>query len=209
LEIILETKNGLLVHLGCFDQPVENWYNTDITPHIWISRVSFLPYALYRMNLISSGRYGQHRRGVFKKIHYLNLKKKLPFKDDSVNAFFSSHVIEHLYIHHTESLLREILRTLVPGGSVRFVLPDLEYCMRLYDPADPRKFLETIFENTQRGLEKNQHKWMYTAPYLIRLLKETGFSFPCQREYQKTDFIPFIPLDNRPENSFYVEARKP
>jgi hypothetical protein len=49
---------------------------------------------------------------------------------------------------------------------------------------------------------------MYTAPYLERMLREVGFQFVWLQAYRKSHYRPFIDLDNRPENSFYMEAQK-
>lgn len=196
------------IHLGCFDQPAEGWYNTDITPHIWIARIPYLPHILFKLRMMSAQRWHQHKEGVFRKVHYLNLSRKLPFKNNSVKAIFSSHVLEHLNIEVTEALLQEVYRILEPGGYVRLVLPDLEWALRLYDKKDPRRFLEVVFENTQGGLEKNQHKWMFTAEYTATLLRKAGFESVSNMSFRKSEYEPFIALDNRPENSFYIEARK-
>jgi predicted SAM-dependent methyltransferase len=201
-------KHSIHLHLGCFDQPAQGWYNTDITPHIWIARIPLLAYLLWRTKVISQQRWQQHRDGVFRKVHYLNLSKALPFDNNSVKAVFSSHVLEHLHIKVTESLLEEIFRILEPGGYVRLVLPDLEYAMRLYSKHDPRAFLEMVFENATPGLEKNQHKWMFTAEYAETLLRDAGFPIVNRKSFQETEYEPFRDLDNRPDNSLYIEARK-
>ena len=58
------------------------------------------------------------------------------------------------------------------------------------------------------SLAKNQHKWMFTFPYMSDSLSEAGFQKIWKCEYKKSSYHPFIELDNRQENSFYIEAQK-
>ena len=201
-------RNTLLVQLGCFDQPSDGWYNTDITPHILISIIPGLPKLLYMLNKLDHKRYEQHKNKVFKKVHYLDLRKKFPFKNESVDAFFSSHVFEHLYNFEFEAILNEILRSLKIGGYVRFVLPDLNYVVSLYNRENPETFLRYMYENQFPSLKKNQHRWMYTDYSLKVLLEKKGFKKVRICKYRETEFMPFMSLDNREGESFYVEAQK-
>lgn len=195
------------LHLGAYDQAIDGWVNTDITPHIWISRVPFLPLFLYKLNVITSERYRQHKRKVFSKLKYLDLARPLPFVSGSVEAIFSSHVLEHLFMDEVERLIHEMYRVLKPGGVCRVVVPDLEKIVALYDPDDPRDFLEGIFEISKRGAVKNQHHCGFTGRFLIRLFSEANFS-QCAIEQYKTGRCPDIEqLDNRPESLFF-EATK-
>lgn len=199
-----------LVQLGCFDQPMEGWENFDLTPHLFISRIPLLPLLLYKLNILSKLRYEQHKKGIFRKIKYLNISKKLPFKDNSVDAFFSSHVIEHLYYRETKSLLKEIYRCLKSGGYVRTVLPSLSLIMKKYNEESPNQFLYALFENGNSTNYKNFHKWMYTEKSFSQELINAGFNKDKVKimSYKQTDFQEFIRLDNRPENSIYIEAQK-
>lgn len=196
------------IQLGCFNQPAEGWYNTDITPHILISKIYGLPFILNKVGKMTNERYLDHKTGIFKKVHYLNLLNKLPFNNNSINAYFSSHVLEHLPLEYTKSLLKEIFRTLKVKGYLRLVLPDLEYAISIYNKTNPEPFLKMIFENQTSPLSKNQHKWMYTFPYMKNLLNEVGFTNILKLNFKQSNYLPFIDLDNRPGNSFYIEAQK-
>jgi SAM-dependent methyltransferase len=67
-----------------------------------------------------------------KNVQRIDLRRPLPFPDDCFDAIYSSHVLEHLLRKDAETLLRDILRKLKPGGTVRIVVPDLEGICRLY-----------------------------------------------------------------------------
>jgi predicted SAM-dependent methyltransferase len=62
----------------------------------------------------------------------IDLRKPLPFPDDSFDAIYSSHVLEHFTPDEGAFLLREMTRCLVPGGACRVVVPDLEIACREY-----------------------------------------------------------------------------
>lgn len=202
------TKPPLRVNLGCFDSSEEGWINTDITPHIWISRIPGSAWILWKCGLMDRARYDQHRAKIFDRVTYLNMAKRFPFRDNQVEAYFTSHALEHLYVYQTKKVLREIYRTLAPGGFVRIVLPDLDDAMSDYDAADPTVFLERIFQASEPSMKKNHHHWMYTSPYMDALLQEAGFSRIWVQGYQRTQYSPFLKLDNRPEGSFFIEAQK-
>src|SRR5437660_5420619 len=120
------------LHLGAFHRGIPGWINTDITPHIWITRVPFAVALLKYFGKISEERWQQHRNGCFNNLKYMDLARPLPFPDGSVSAVFSSHVLEHLFSDQIERLVPEIYRVLVPGGVCRVVVPDLEQIVRLY-----------------------------------------------------------------------------
>lgn len=205
---IFNSNKNLYVQLDCFNQPANGWYNTDITPHLFIARIPLLACILFKIGIITPERYNEHKRGIFKKVYYLNLVKKFPFRSESVDAFFSSHVFEHVYLYQFEHVLKEIYRTLKKNGVFRIVLPDLDYVIKLYDSKNPTKFLEYMYENHTKTLSKNSHKWMYSAEYLKGILEKHGFKDVKICKYRQTSFPPFILLDNRKDESIFLEAYK-
>lgn len=61
-----------------------------------------------------------------------DLRRPLPFADNSADAVYSSHVLEHLNREHARKLVGEMRRVLRAGGIVRVAVPDLEEACRLY-----------------------------------------------------------------------------
>jgi SAM-dependent methyltransferase len=55
-----------------------------------------------------------------------DIRKRLPFEDNSVDACYHSHVLEHLTASDGKGLLKECFRVLKPKGILRVVVPDLE-----------------------------------------------------------------------------------
>lgn len=60
----------------------------------------------------------------------VDLNQPLPFDDNSIEEFYSHHVLEHFNRPQLTTLLLEIKRCLKPGGKLTSRLPDLEWAMR-------------------------------------------------------------------------------
>lgn len=65
-------------------------------------------------------------------IRYHDVRKPLPFADDTFEAAYALHIVEHLTPAEAASLLNELSRVLKPGGIVRISTPDLEDICRSY-----------------------------------------------------------------------------
>ncbi len=196
------------VQLGAFDQSVAGWVNTDISRHLFIARVPLLHHLLYAVGVLPWERYVQHREGIFRKLRYVDLTRPLPFNDGSVQAFFSSHVLEHLYFAEVEALIREMQRCLVTGGICRVVVPDLDKLIALYESNDPRPFIDKLFEASSRKQAKAAHHSAFTGSSLVGMFTAAGFSTAATRTFQQGQCPDIELLDNRPDESLYVEAVK-
>lgn len=74
----------------------------------------------------------------------LDLRRRLPFKDNSVELCFSEHFLEHLSPEEGFAHLRDVLRILKPGGRYRVVVPHAERFMEQYIRGEIA-FFETAF----------------------------------------------------------------
>jgi predicted SAM-dependent methyltransferase len=195
------------LHLGCLDRSVNGWLNTDVTPNIFVSKIPLAARALRTLRLIDEQRYGQHRAGVFKRVRYVNAAKRLPYADDSFEYAFCAHMLEHLTRDQAVVCVREVCRVLGPGGVFRVVVPDLDHAIRSYQSSNPELFLKLIYE-PGRGFAKNSHHWMYNRASLRDLMLRSGFSQAEQCEYQQGRCPDLDQLDNRPEQSLFMEGTK-
>ena len=59
-----------------------------------------------------------------------DIRKGLPFIDSFFDGVYHSHVIEHLTPKDALVFMRECVRILRPGGSLRIATPDLETIAR-------------------------------------------------------------------------------
>jgi len=146
----------------------------------------------------------KHNRFVFHDLSY-----SVPFGDNTIDCVFSSHFLEHLSQRDGCRLVGEIYRVLKPGGRVRLSVPDLGYALSLYDRGEKERMLQNYFFVDHRGSYHSQHKYMYDFGILKSLLAEKGFVQieKCTFHLGKSPDIEL--LDNRLEDSLFVEAAKP
>jgi predicted SAM-dependent methyltransferase len=67
-----------------------------------------------------------------KDVVYLDVRKPFPLPDASFDLVYSEHMIEHLTYADGQRCLRESLRVLRPGGTIRVATPSLERLAALY-----------------------------------------------------------------------------
>jgi predicted SAM-dependent methyltransferase len=147
-----------------------------------------------------------------------DLRRGLPFADESCALIFSEHVIEHLAREDAEALLNECHRVLEPGGVLRLSTPDAERFLRSY--AGDREFLhhpefpepiETPLDRINMMMrEGGQHLWVYDSASLVSLLGRVGFSAASRQQFgvSQAARMQHIDTPGRAFESLYVEAVK-
>ena len=63
---------------------------------------------------------------------YHDIRKGIPFDDNTFDALYALRIIEHLTLREGEIFVSEIYRVLKPGGICRLTAPDLEDVVRQY-----------------------------------------------------------------------------
>jgi ubiquinone/menaquinone biosynthesis C-methylase UbiE len=157
---------------------------------------------------MTTERYEQHKRGVFKKVRYMNVTRPFPYRSHTFDAVFSCHMLEHLRPDQAEFCLAECFRVLAREGVCRVVVPDLDILVSSYDSRRPEAFLAGIYEPVRHARGKNTHHWLYNANSLIALLRSIGFAEAYRCDYRKGRCPDINTLDNRPEGSLFVEGVK-
>jgi predicted SAM-dependent methyltransferase len=147
-----------------------------------------------------------------------DIRRGLPLQADSVDYAVSVHALPELPYPELVPALAELRRVLKPEGVLRLVLPDLDravdaYCRGDVDyfqvsPEDARSasgrfILHVLWFGYSRSL--------FTREFAEELLTEAGFVRVRACAYRRTSgpFGRIVELDNRPEESLYLEARKP
>jgi SAM-dependent methyltransferase len=194
------------IHFGAFNCPVEGWTNTDITPHLYIARVPRLAWVLHKVGKMPLDRYRDHQRGSFSQLRYLNVCKRWPFHDNSADAIFSSHVVEHLTLRGARNCLANAYRVLKSGGVLRIVVPDLDAYIAEYSKQNAYDWAISLFEADQVA-EKNMHHFMYNCESMAKIMNEAGFSDIRRLSYRVGSCPDLDRLDNRPD-SLFMEAIK-
>ena len=109
--------------------------------------------------------------------------------DESVDAVFSAHNIEHLYPHEVPLALREFLRVLKPDGYAVITCPDLQSAARMIaedaltasayeSPAGPITPLDILYGHRQSMADGNlymAHRCGFTESVLRGTLLNYGF----------------------------------
>lgn len=122
------------------------------------------------------------------KFRQWDLRRGIPYPDNSVDLIRMSHLIEHLTLEEAAKLCREIYRVLMPGGGlVRISTPDISLILRHYQTQDmsffnsiqPPEYITAYSqgEKLSRILFSGdyQHKAIYDFGFLANLLQQGGF----------------------------------
>lgn len=62
----------------------------------------------------------------------LDVRKGLPYKDNTVKYIYASHFLEHFSRKDAEYFLKECYRVMKKGGVIRIVVPDLQAGIKNY-----------------------------------------------------------------------------
>lgn len=146
---------------------------------------------------------------------YWHLGEPLPLPDDSVDALYSSHLLEHLTFEQTQRLLKECLRVLKPGCEISICVPNarlfIEHYMGVRELPDDFFAWEGAFNHTTRIDAVNyiaylggEHTYMFDQENLEFVLRSAGFESVRAR-----DFDPSIDLAARDAESLYATGFKP
>lgn len=139
-------------------------------------------------------------------VHH-RLQYGVPFGDDTVDIVYSSHSLEHIFLEEAQALLQDAYRALKKGGLIRLAVPDLEHALRLYQSGAKEQALEFFFNRNRSGY-LNHHHYMYDFEMLKNFLEKAGFVEVERCSFRKGRMKDAAILDNRPEESLFVEARK-
>lgn len=171
---------------GCGTEPEPGWINSDIkqAPEIEISA---------------------------------DILEGLPLADESIDYVVSIHALPELRLPDIVPALRELRRVLQTDGVLRLALPDLDRGIRAYLDGDEGYFLIPDEDARSIGsklitqlLWYGYSKTLFTHDFIAEQLQRAGFSevHRCSHGQTTSAFPAIVELDNRPEESLFVEARK-
>lgn len=201
----------VMLNLGCGLAIAPGWINIDGSIN---ALVASLPRFLHPMFYRLTG-----ARAFYSKEEYCRLLGEnlfvhhelasgIPYPDDSVDFIFTSHFVEHLFHDQAVHLLSECYRTLKSGGIIRISIPDLAYAVALYQQGRKEEMLKQYFFVEDDDNVFSRHKYMYDYEMLGAMLADAGFRDITRREYRQGSVPDIGLLDNRPDESLFVEAVK-
>ena len=152
------------------------------------------------------------------KIFRKDLRNGLPFPSNSFKGIFTEHCLEHLNPRESFGVLKEIHRTLKPGGAARIIVPDAQKYVDYYN--DKISSLPTDshgeFNNWKLGGEALRgltcylgHYTMYDTEMLLKYLEYIGFSRFVESSFGESIASELVcDTPGREWNSLYVDAIK-
>lgn len=198
------------VNLGSSLSVADGWTHVDASLNTFFS--CYLPAGLKLAYRFSGSRESCSQEEYIAKlrnhtfIHH-RLEYGIPFADNTIDFIYSSHLLEHFFLDDARKLLRDAYRTLKNAGRIRICVPDLEYALGLYNDGRKDQALSFFFPSYPGIL--SQHHYMYDFDLLKALLETVGFVDIEHCAFQEGKTPDIVKLDNRAEQTLFVEARKP
>jgi predicted SAM-dependent methyltransferase len=203
----------LLLNLGCGTNSAAGWVNLDRSPGIELRRVPpMVRRALSAVGLTESlTEWPDNVRRV-------DATRGLPFADASVDAVYSSHMLEHLSSADADHVLDECRRVLKPSGVLRLALPDLRAMATAYLASTAPDAADRFMERTMLGWSEMpkgvrrvvdmvsgaRHRWMYDAASIQQRCRDRGFA--TEEWGFREGKCPDLGAVEHREESFFVEA---
>lgn len=211
LDVPQKHASEVKVNLGCGLAIAPGWINIDGSLNALIANMPKMFHTLaYRLS--GARRYYSEMEyceilGINTFVHH-DLAYSIPLHDGSTDFVYSSHFLEHLAHKDAQNLLSESFRILKPGGVVRISVPDLEYALSLYTLGRKEEMLTQYFFVNDDDSHFARHKYMYDFQLLKAALEKAGFQDVRRCAFQEGRTPDLIVLDNRVEDSLFVEATR-
>lgn len=209
---------SIRVNLGCGIIALPGWENYDKSPVMLLRKVPFLLKALVKFKVLTPS----HVQSWPDNVQRRDLTKPLPQKDATVEAIYSSHMFEHVYLTEARALAKEAFRVMAPGGIIRLALPDGELWARQLIESDGNEEAGAHY-NERLGaypvvrpkgrrmftfmMGGSAHKWQPTRGLIRSMLEEAGFADFRELAYQQGDLPQLTEVEVRPESMFFEAVR--
>jgi SAM-dependent methyltransferase len=206
----------LWLNLGSGPIAFNGWVNIDRSPGLVLDRLPAVKKLLHRFGLLSEPQMMPWARTIRR----FDLVKGLPFPARSVDAIYSSHTLEHLYLGDAQKVLEECHRVLKPGCCVRVALPDGEkWASDLISGYSDEEFGPGLTYNLRLGshflvrpvglrrltalLSGSTHKWQPTRDMVETLMRRAGFHQFQERSYREGALPDLEQVEDRPDSIFF------
>lgn len=180
---VMFMSNNLYVQYGCGLSAPKEWKNFDVSPTLRIQKTPLIGSLIKsRLNVVFPDN-----------VHYGDIIKGLPLKENSCDGIYCSHTLEHLSLKDFRIALKNTRKVMKEGAIFRCIVPDLEWAAKKYieelgkgnDKAS-LGFINLTRLGTQarpRGLKgilvsilgNANHLWMWDKKSLTKELENAGF----------------------------------
>lgn len=224
----------LKLNIGCGLNAPLGWINIDSSLSARFIRVPWLRWMLVLFHIISSR---QANIQWPKNIYFYDVRKGLPFSDNSAGVIYLSHFLEHLSRQNALFFIKESYRVMDTRGIIRIIVPDLvqyaqQYIKNIKEKskedlikeqpsidflnnlgifADEFHVVNSFFRFYKKIVyDKNIHKWVYDEYSLTVLLLKCGFANIQRKRYNESLIEDIEKLDDyaRFDNAICLEAQK-
>jgi len=152
-------------------------------------------------------------------VHH-DVTRRWPFPDNEFDLVYSEHVLEHFDLKTGRHILSEAFRVLIPGGTLRIAMPDLDYVVKMYKSKDWKNqdwiqnygykdIILTPCEMLNTALRDWGHTFVYDADQLFIEFARVGFYKTIQHENGKSKIQELKNLETRVDSRLVVEGVKP
>ena len=123
---------------------------------------------------------------------YLNVTRRFPFDDNTVDYVFAEHLIEHVDYEEALTMLQESWRVLRSGGRIRIATPDLETLIGLHATQRTeaqQRYVDWIVDRCMPSVHSCKevfvinnafrawgHRFLYDREVLRSTLSKSGFT---------------------------------
>ena len=211
---------SIRINIGCGQTPTNGWKNYDNSWSIRLSKTPLLAKVMGSLGFLSKHQLEFISFAQNNNVSYANATKRIPEKDGSVDAIYSSHMITYLDKENAIKFLQEARRVLKSGGVIRIAVADIKYLVKNYlKDNDADNFIErthltkktpkTIVQKMKYLITGDRnHQWMYDGASLCKLLSSVGFQESRVMEPGITTIIDSgeLNLEERVPESVFVEA---
>lgn len=205
------------VQFGCGTTAPNSWRNLDAGPAFWMQK--HLPFMTPILRKRGFPLYPAN-------IEYCDVSKGFPIESGTVKAVYCSHVLEHMTLEDFRATLHNTYRILEPGGTFRFVLPDLAYLVSQYANSEDPEAASTFMRESYLGMDstggplsgfsraifgRSAHLWMWDEKGMSRELSAAGFVNIRRAQYGDNPDPKFrdVESDDRWKNCLGIECERP
>ena len=146
-----------------------------------------------------------------------DIRERLPLGTDSIDYAVSIHALPEVPYPDLTAVLQELRRVIKPGGVLRLALPDLLKGVEAYQRGDRDYFLipdedarkigaKLVLQLTWYGYSRT----LFTHDFIEEQLLKAGFGRVehCAYRHTRSPYPEIVELDNREQESLFVEAIK-